>query len=275
MTDTARALREALAERFGEDIDVPEGLAGADELLRIATHATHRSWADTPVDAALVRLLAACALCAPSKSFLQQSDIVDVRDPATREAVTALVPSMPWMRDAPALLVFCGNGRRFRRIFARRGQPFVNEHLDGFFNPAVDAALVMMNFIRAASAAGLVCCPISVLRDQAARLSEILRMPEHVFPVAGLCVGYPAQTRSLIPRLPLRATLHVDRFDDAPDDASIDDFDRRYVASRSRLPGLSPAALPPSWSDEKAKQYATTQRADWGAFVRAKQFDPS
>jgi hypothetical protein len=176
---------------------------------------------------------------------------------------------------APALLVFCGNGRRFRRIFARRGEPFVNEHLDGFFNPAVDAALVMMNFIRAASAAGLVCCPISVLRDQAERLSQILRMPDHVFPVAGLCVGYPAQARSLMPRLPLRATLHVDRFDEAPDDASIDDFDRRYVASRSRLPGMSPTAPPPSWSDEKARQYATTQRADWGAFVRAKKFDPS
>jgi nitroreductase len=279
MTDPARTLRQVLAERFGEDLEVPEGLAGLDELLRIATHATHRSWSPAPVDPALVKLLAACALCAPSKSFLQQSDIVDVRDPATREAVTALVPSMPWMRDAPALLVFCGNGRRFRRIFERRGEPFVNEHLDGFFNPAVDAALVMMNFIRAASAAGLVCCPISVLRDRAARLSEILRMPDHVFPVAGLCVGWPAQARTPIPRLPLNATLHVDRFDDVPDDAAVDaaldDFDRRYVASRSRLPGASPAAPPASWTDEKAKQYATTQRADWGEFVRGKGFDPS
>jgi nitroreductase/FMN reductase [NAD(P)H] len=155
----------------------------------------------------------------------------------------------------------------------------VNEHLDGFFNPAVDAALVMMNFMRAASAAGLVCCPISVLRDQAARLSDILRMPEHVFPVAGLCVGWPVQARTAIPRLPLRATLHVDRFGETPDeaalDAAIDDFDRRYVASRSRLPGASPAAPPASWSDEKAKQYASTQRAGWGDFVRGKGFDPS
>lgn len=278
MTDTPRTLRQVLAERFGESIAVPEGLAGLDELLRIATHATHRSWSDAPVDAELVRLLAACALCAPSKSFLQQSDIVDVRDPTTRDAVTRLVPSMPWMREAPALLVFCGDGRRFRRIFERRDQPFVNEHLDGFFNPAVDAALVMMNFMRAASAVGLVCCPISVLRDQAQRLSEILRMPDHVFPVAGLCVGWPAQARTPIPRLPLRATLHVDGFgesDAAAIDEAIDDFDRRYVASRSLLPGASTATPPASWSDEKARQYATTQRADWADFVRGKGFDPS
>jgi nitroreductase/FMN reductase [NAD(P)H] len=274
MNDTATALRHALADRFGESIPVPDGLAGLDELLRIATHATHREWAETSVSADLVRLLAACALAAPSKSYLQQADVVDVRDPAQRDAVCALVPSMPWMRAAPALLVFCGNGRRFRRIFARRGEAFVNEHLDAFFNAAVDASLVLMNFVRAAEAAGLVCCPISVLRDRAAELATILAMPDHVFPVAGLCLGYPARARAINPRLSLRATFHTDRFDDgdAPDDdAQLDEFDRRYVAARSRL-APSSAKPPQPWTDEKATQYAAAQRADWGAFVRSRRF---
>jgi nitroreductase/FMN reductase [NAD(P)H] len=274
MNDTASALRLALAERFGEDVPVPDDLAGLDELLAIATHATHREWADTPVDAALVKLLAACALAAPSKSHLQQADVVHVSDPARREAVCALVPSMPWMREAPALLVFCGNGRRFRRIFARRGEPFVNEHLDAFFNATVDASLVLMNFVRAAEAAGLVCCPISVLRDRAAELAETLAMPDHVFPVAGLCLGYPVRGRSINPRLSLRATFHTDRFDDRDDrdaDALLDEFDRRYVAARSRSAPAS-AKPPQPWTDEKARQYAAAQRADWGAFVRSRKF---
>lgn len=280
MTDPASALRRALASRFGEELEVPAGTEGLDELFRIATHVTHRRWADRPVDAALVRLLAACALSAPSKSDLQQADIVHVREPARLEAIAALVPQMPWVRGAPAFLVFCGNGRRLRRIFARRGQPFVNEHLDGFFNPAVDAALVMMNFVRAAQAAGLACCPISVLRDRASELSRILELPDHVFPVAGLCAGYPAAELSINPRLSLRSTFHVDRFDDGETDALIDEFDDRWARARARRtgkPGAFPAAAPPAaiprWSDEKAKQYAAPQRADWGAFVKAKGFD--
>jgi len=171
--------------------------------------------------------------------------------------------------------VFCGNGRRFRRIFARRGQPFVNEHLDGFFNPAVDASLVMMNFVRASAAAGLVCCPISVLRDQAQRLAEILEMPDHVFPVSGLCVGYPAQARAINPRLSLAATWHTDRFDDAGTDDLIDEFDRRFVANKEKYAPADAKGRPASWSDEKARQYATPQRADWGRFVRSRKFDLS
>jgi hypothetical protein len=107
--DPATALRRVLSERFGEDLEVPAGLDGLDELLRMAAHATHRAWTDRPVEPALVRLLAACALSAPSKSFLQQADVIDVREPSLRAAVQTLVPSMPWMADAGALLVFCGD----------------------------------------------------------------------------------------------------------------------------------------------------------------------
>ncbi|MFO0231612.1 MAG: nitroreductase family protein [Burkholderiales bacterium] len=271
-SDLAASLRRILSERFGEDVEVPAGLDGLDELLRMAAHATHRAWTDRPVEPSLVRLLAACALSAPSKSFLQQADVIDVREPSLRAAVQALVPSMPWMADAGALLVFCGDGRRLRRLFERRGLRFENEHLDGFFNPTVDAALVLMNFVRAAEAVGLGCCPISVLRDRAAQLARLLALPRHVFPVAGLCIGWPSQPRAPTPRLPRAATLHVDRFDDASPDPLVDAFDARYVAARARVlpPGAPPA---PTWSEERVRQYASAQRADWGDFVRGQGFE--
>jgi FMN reductase [NAD(P)H] len=271
MKGSRSALRRVLAERFGEAPDLPRELEGIDALLRIAGASSHRAWTDRPIEPALLRLLCACALSAPSKSHLQQADIVEVRDPQLRARVQALVPSMPWMKDAAALLVFCANGRRFRRMFSRQGAAFVNEHLDGFFNPAVDTAMVMMNFIHAASASGLGCCPISVLRDRASALAALLELPEHVYPVAGLCVGYPAAPRAVTPRLALSATLHVDRFDDRALDAELDDFDRRHVAARRRhaLPDSPP---PLSWTEEKRRQYASPQRGDWGAFIRAKGF---
>lgn len=288
--DPRAALTEALFARFGEHLAVPPDLEGLPELLQIATWSTHRSWSDRPVGPELIRLLAACALSAPSKSYLQQADIVDVRDPAQRERVQALVPSMPWMSQAPALLVFCGNGRRFRRLFERAGQPFTNEHLDGLFNPAIDGALVMMNFMRAAAAVGMVCCPISVLRDEAQALADILQMPPHVFPIAGLCVGFPVQAQSVNPRLGLQASFHTDRYErdaqgsatavgdhaaDAAIDAAVDAYDQRYVSVRaSRLPPEVAAAKPPmSWSQEKLRQYAQAQRDDWGDFLRAQGFD--
>ena len=272
--DEAAALRGVLAARFGHAVDLPEGMSGVAELLRIASHVSHRAWSTAPVPPALVKLLAACALSAPSKSFLQQADLIDVRDPARRAAIHALVPNMPWMADAPALLIFCANGRRFKRLFERRAQAFANDHLDSFFNPTVDAALVMMNFIHAASAAGLVSCPISMIRNKPDLLAQVLELPERVVPVAGLCIGYPSQQRRVNPRLALDATFHVDCVGKPEDDAAVDDFDRRYVAARAAV--LPPGAAPPRrWSDERTEQYASSQRANWGSFVRSMDFDLS
>ena len=275
MQDQRQALSSALSERFGESFTVPPGLPHPEQLLDMARWSSHRSFSTRPVDADSLRVLAGCALSAPTKSYLQQADIIEVRDPARRKAVEQLVPSMPWMSTAPVLLIFCGNGRRFRRLFGQRGQTFTNEHLDGFFNPTVDASLVMMNFIRAAACLGLVSCPISVLRDRAAELADILKLPDHVFPVAGLVLGYPDQARSISPRLPLQATLHVDAFNDQHGDALIESFDERYVKARAAVLKGNKAAPPQPWSEEKVRQYASAQRDQWGQFVRAKKFDLS
>jgi FMN reductase [NAD(P)H] len=273
----AHVLASLLQRRFGEPFDVPADLPGLDELVRIASHATHRKWSADAVPAALVRLLAACALSAPSKSDLQQATIIDVRDAATRDAIAGLVPQLPWMRSAPAFLVFCGDGHRLRRTFERRGAEFPNEHLDQFFNPAVDASLAMMNFMRSASAAGLVHCAISLIRDQALRLDALLGLPDHVFPVAGLCLGHPAAAGRMRPRLPLELTLQVDRYDDASVDALLDDYDERYRAFRrdtapAAAPGGAPVPPAEAWTHEKCVQYSVPHRADWGPYIRSKKF---
>ena len=127
----------------------------------------HRRYLAREVEPGLLRLLCACALSAPSKSDLQQADILILRDKATRHAIADLLPDMPWLPDAPVFLVFLANGRRLPQISQMRGKPFPNDHLDLFFNAAVDAGIVLATFMRAAEAVGLGCCPISVIRDHA------------------------------------------------------------------------------------------------------------
>ena len=62
-----------------------------------------------------------------------------------RDRLAALVPDMPWIGAAPVFLVFCGDARRLERLGELRGQPQDNGRLEGFFNAAVDAALVMQS----------------------------------------------------------------------------------------------------------------------------------
>ncbi len=274
--DAALSLQKVLSQRFGERLEIPEEVLSPEQtqaLTTLASRASHRQWMDRPVSPALIRVLAAVALSAPSKSDLQQSDIVLVQDPEQRARVQALVPGMPWIAQAPALMVVCGSGARFRRIFERAEQPFVNDHLDAFFNACTDASMVLMQMLAAAGAAGLVGVPISVLRDQASALGRILALPGGVFPVAGLCLGYPTLEREVSVRLSLQATLHLDRHAATAEqlDREMDEFDLRYQAVRSARLGGSHGPVP-VWTEEKRRQYGVTHRADWGQYVRGQGY---
>src|SRR3954469_2235877 len=209
-SDAVVRIQTALAERFGEEIPAA-GTRGLSELATMAEHRSYRKYTADPVDPALLRLLFACALSAPSKSDLQQADIVQVADPTLRATIADLLPDNPWVREAPVFLVICGNNRRIRQISDLRGRPFANDHLDAFMNAAVDAGIVLSTFVRAALAVGIGCCPISAVRNHAAIISDVLGLPDWVFPLAGLCVGYPAAEGQISPRLPLDVTVHVDR----------------------------------------------------------------
>src|SRR5262249_28638345 len=134
MPDPAKSTQAALSERFGEQLKIDASLPGLDELARIAGHRVHRRYLAREVTSDLLRLLCACALSAPSKSDLQQADIVIVREASKIQAIARLLPEMPWVAQAPVLLVFLANGCRLTQISRMRGKPFPNDHLDLFFN---------------------------------------------------------------------------------------------------------------------------------------------
>jgi len=273
-SQSGKAIADALQHRFGESFAVDEKLSGLDELARLAGRRVQRRYTDRAIDPDLLRLLCACALSAPSKSDLQQADIVIVND-ADKNTIADLIPDQPFIRVAPAFLVFLANGRRLAEISRMRSKPFPNDHLDQFFNAAVDAGIVLATFMRAADAVGLGTCPISVIRDHSAKVSEMLGLPQRVIPVAGMCVGWPSEKGHISPRLSLSSTLHQGRYDEGDLAERIDAYDRRRAAIHPYKP-RDPARWGEvpfyGWSEDKARQYGVPQRADFGAFVRKKGF---
>ena len=276
MSDLTQPVKSALSERFGEQLAVESALPGLEELSRLARRSVHRRYLARDVAPDLLRLLCACALSAPSKSDLQQADILIIRDKTRQRAIADLLTEMPWVTEAPVFLVFLANGRRLQQISQLRGKPFPNDHLDLFFNATVDAAIVLATFLRAADAVGLGCCPISVIRDHARVIGEMLALPDKVVPVAGMTVGWPADKGGITPRLPLDLTLHEERFEEGDLAAHIDAYDHRRAALRphrnQRQPERFGRAEFYGWSEDKARQYAVPLRADFGTFVRGKGF---
>ena len=273
--------RDALNRRFGSD-DAHLALSADAPPLhgQLAARGVVRWFKPEPVLYELLHRLCALALCAPTKSDLQQRDIVIVDDAALKQKILGPLAEGPggqaWLKDVPALLVFCGNNRRQRLWHEWRGKAFANDHLDAFFNASVDAGIALTAFVLAAEAQGLGACPISVIRNRAAAVSEILGLPPHVFPVAGLGVGWPAVAPKQSMRLPLDLTVHRNGYREGDVRSAVEGYDRRREAAQpfreQRATDVFGKAEPYGWSEDKARQYAMPERADFGAYVRARGF---
>jgi len=265
-----------LTARFGYDLDLGGEAEDSAWIKQVLLRRTQRRYSDRPVPESLVRLILAATFSASSKSDYQQASVIRVEDRGQRDKLAALIPDMPWIGNAPVFLVFLGDARRLERVAKH---PVANGTLEGFFNATVDAALALQTCALAAETLGLGTCPISVLRNHANAVGEILVLPDKVFPVAGLCLGYPAQQGFISMRLPPETTVHRDRYDDNAIGA-VDAYDRRRDArhslkDRQKSPQIFGTAEFYGWSEDKARQAMSPEGIGFAAWLRARGFDLS
>ncbi len=272
-------LKSLIEARFGLAGETGETVEDNGTLGSILSRRSCRAFNDEPVPRALLDTLFAAAFSAPSKSDLQQACVIHVTDRDKQTRIANLKDSTRWAADAPLMLVWCGDSRRIRRLAEWRGHEFANDHLDAFMNAAVDAGICMQTFIIAAESVGLGCCPLSEIRDHIEPLSAELELPQHVFPVAGLAVGWPRGDARLSMRLPPAVTVHEDRYDDAAMLEEVAAYDRRREAveqtppEKQRLVDEFGIASDYGWSENRTRQYAKSARADFGAYIRKQGFN--
>ncbi len=269
-------LQQLLAQRYSDPPNVPDTHRFQSGLDVMAKRGSCRAFQNKLVPNDLLETLCAVALAAPSKSDLQQRDIVLMTTQAARDQLATLVSGQAWVSSAPAIVVFCGNGRRQRQLHAWHNVQFANDHLDSFFNATVDAAIALGALVTAAEAVGLGCCPISAIRNKPEAVSTLLDLPDHVFPVAGLAIGYPEQSTAISKRLPLAVTVHHDRFSEVALKDAVRNYDKDRAATQpyqqQRFIKEFGEAQAYGWSTDKIRQYSQPERSTFGNFVRSKGY---
>lgn len=230
-----------------------------------------RRYRPDAVPEALLDLVLAGAQSAPSKSDLQQYSILVARDAAKIAALADAIGTMPWIREAPVLLLFCGDIRRGRRICALHGRAHANDSVDTFLNASADAALALGFGIMAAEALGLGTCPISYVRNHLDLVASLFGLPDGVFPVAGLTLGFPAARNATSPRLPPSVVVHRERYDDSGLAAAMPGYDALRPPAKPRYPEVhGPVPEGCRWSENAARQLAVPERPAFRAWLAAK-----
>ena len=138
-----------------------------------------------------------------------------------------------------------------------------------FLMVSIDCGIFAQNVVVSAESLGLGSCYIGAIRNKIGEVDEILGLPDLVYPVFGLCLGYPAQDPEPKPRLPLPVVLKQERYEDASDTDIIRKYDntvRHYYDTRTG--GTSEN----SWSEQIYEKLGKEARPHMLSFLQSKGF---
>lgn len=103
---------------------------------------------------------------------------------------------------------------------------------------AIDAALAAQNAVVAAESLGLSTVYIGALRNDAARVAEMLELPKESFAVFGMCIGYADTEAEVKPRLPQQAVLFENHYKAPTEEQLRAEYDRT-LGEFSRRQGMA------------------------------------
>ncbi len=204
------------------------------DLLK--SHRSIRKYTDRAIDPDLFAELIVAGQSAATSSFLQGATIVRVTDKETRSAIAKLAGNQGWVEAAAEFMIFCADLKRAGNYCKEYGKSFEGDYTEHFMIATVDVALMAQSMVAAAESVGLGICYIGGIRNDPAQVSELLQLPRGVYPVFGLCLGYPDQDPEVKPRLPLSVVLKQEVYNEEGDREAIAAYDeniREYYRTRT------------------------------------------
>jgi FMN reductase (NADPH) len=178
----------------------------------IYQHGSVRHFRPDPVSRELVQEIVAAGQRASSSSNLQAYSVIATTDGEKKRAIQELSGDQQHIGQAPVFLLWCADFSRLKRICLQLGYEIEAGYFENFLVAAVDAAIAMQNAALAAESLGLGICYIGALRNDPRTVRKIFQLPELVFPVAGMTLGWPEHPPRVRPRLPLAAVLHWESY---------------------------------------------------------------
>ena len=185
------------------------------ETINILTN--HRSYRDFDENYELpqapLQAILDASRQAPSWMNGQMYSIIVIKDKEIRRKLVELNPGNPHMLKSSVFLVFVADLKRTQQIATLHNVDYpVDEGLNPLIIATTDASLALQNAIVASESLGLGTVPVGSVRNHIDEVSELLHLPDYVFPLAGLAIGKPIVDMKIKPRLPEQAVVHYDTY---------------------------------------------------------------
>jgi len=238
------------------------------ELLK--SHTSVRKFTDKLVDEKLLHQIIQSSQYASTSNHIQAYTIIRVKDQDKKKTLAQLSGNQPYVEDCPIFLVFCADLNRLEKACTMNNETIESNSTEVFIMATVDTALVAQNIMVAAESVGLGGVYIGGIRNNPQDVCDLLQIPHHVYPVFGMCLGYPEKINGTKPRLPLSLVLKEDTYSTDGDEKQLKEYDdliSHYYKDRTNNKRSN------TWTEGIATFLKAKQRPHMKAFLQSKGFE--
>ncbi|MGD8717353.1 MAG: nitroreductase family protein [Candidatus Zixiibacteriota bacterium] len=188
-----------------------------------------RNFENRPIPDDVIDKLVRAANNAPTGGNMQPLSIILVQEAERRARLAEMVGNQPWVKNAPLTMIFCLDFWRLKKWAAQSGVDFRgNEALSHSLIGYADVICAAQTAVVLAEELGLGSVYVGSIQYVADEAREYFDIPEYVFPVLLLSLGYAKTVPRGVTKLATEIVVHRERYR-TPDDEEIRRaFDDKY-----------------------------------------------
>jgi nitroreductase len=202
-----------------------------DTLKLLIERGSCRSFSDRQIPDDVLNLLLEAGIHSATGGNLQPYSIIKITDAATKQELDRLCGDQVFVATAPVDLLFCIDWHRLQRWARLQNAPFAaNNSFRHFWISFQDTIIAAQSICTAADALDLGSVYVGTVLECFPELREMFKLPDGVFPVVLVSLGYPKMRPLPKRKLGTSVLLHDGEYHELPDDQLLTAYEEKYPA---------------------------------------------
>jgi nitroreductase len=187
-----------------------------------------RNFLEKKIPPNVLRLVLEAGNHAPTAGNLQPYSIIKIESNEARQELAKMC-GQSFIGKAPVLLLFCMDLHRNERWAGLEVAPYTaTSSFRHFWVSFQDTVICAQNTCTAADSMGLGSVYIGTVIDMPKDIQAMLKLPNGVFPVVLLCLGYPTSRPAPRRKLGVDAVVHSECYREMEDRELLDAYNEKY-----------------------------------------------
>ncbi len=235
------------------------------DLLK--NHRSIRQFTPEPVSEDKVETIIDAAGWSATSNFVQAYSVIRVTNRETRRQIAKLAGDQTWVEKSPLFFVFCADLNRSQNACKHENREMASGFTEQLILATVDVGIAAQNAMIAAESMGLGGVFIGGIRNDPEKVCTLLKIPVQVFPVFGMCLGYPDGKQEQKPRLPVKVILKEEYYQE-----DIADLERYNETCRDYYQNRSSGSRDDTWTRQISDLMSKPSRPHMKSFLEKRGF---